>query len=213
MVLQPRYKSEEVWYNIVWEEKEYLSNVVEYNINREVTKDTSAVFNANNDTTTGMANVIPWVNAPKLLAATSIIWWTVWGTSVSYCELWISSTATLPANTYTDFDKYTVNVASNDISLNEDHPTRVYIKKWIYLIYLFIRVWSSTITFTWSMQYYHWWSGTYIMRIIQPEQEQTAQTLMYSFPEDWYIYIWINPSASVSASSLSGSLVRLMKLW
>jgi hypothetical protein len=33
----------------------------------------SAEINANNQTTTGMATVIPWVNAPKLIESTSII--------------------------------------------------------------------------------------------------------------------------------------------
>ena len=38
-------------------------NVIDYDIENEETKDTSAVINANNQTTTGMANVIPWINA------------------------------------------------------------------------------------------------------------------------------------------------------
>jgi hypothetical protein len=33
--------------------------VVDYDIHDEITKDTSSVINANNDTTTGMATVIP----------------------------------------------------------------------------------------------------------------------------------------------------------
>lgn len=73
-VLDARYKAEKVWYSIIWEKAKEDPNVIDYNINEEITKDTSAVFNANNDTTTGMANVIPWVNAPKLIAQTSILW-------------------------------------------------------------------------------------------------------------------------------------------
>ena len=73
-VLSARENAEKIWYAIIWEETKEASNVIDYNINSEITKDTSAVFNANNDTTTGMANVIPWVNAPKLIAKTSIIW-------------------------------------------------------------------------------------------------------------------------------------------
>lgn len=77
MVLQARYKAEEVWYAVVGEKEKELPNVIDYNIKPEITKDASSVVNANNDTTTGMANVIPWVNAPKLIADTSIIdkWW------------------------------------------------------------------------------------------------------------------------------------------
>lgn len=74
MVLEARENAEEVWYSLIWEEAKEASNVVNYNINPEITKDASSVVNANNDTTTGMANVIPWVNAPKLIASTSVIW-------------------------------------------------------------------------------------------------------------------------------------------
>lgn len=76
MVLQARYKAEEVWYAVVGEKEKELPNVIDYNIKPEITKDASSVVNANNDTTTGMADVIPWINAPKLIADTSIAWWT-----------------------------------------------------------------------------------------------------------------------------------------
>lgn len=65
---------EEIWYNIVWEPKKDANNVIDYNIREEQTKDAFAEKNANNQTTTGMANVIPWVNTPKLLSNTSVIW-------------------------------------------------------------------------------------------------------------------------------------------
>lgn len=83
MVLSARYKAEEVWYSIVGEEKKELPNVVDYNTNKEITKDASATENANNQTTTGMAEVIPWVNSPKLIASTSIIW-AVWWAKIQY---------------------------------------------------------------------------------------------------------------------------------
>jgi hypothetical protein len=70
--------AEEIWYWIIWEERKDPENVIDYNINSEQTKDAFAEINANNQTTTGMANVIPWINAPKLLAKTSIIWWWGW---------------------------------------------------------------------------------------------------------------------------------------
>lgn len=64
----------EIWYNIVWEPVKDAESVIDYNIREEQTKDMFAEKNANNQTTTGMANVIPWVNSPKLLSKTSIIW-------------------------------------------------------------------------------------------------------------------------------------------
>lgn len=71
-VLEARKDAEKVWFPVVWEEKKDTSNIIDYDIHEEITIDTSSVFNANNDTTTGMATVIPWVNAPKLKLSTSI---------------------------------------------------------------------------------------------------------------------------------------------
>lgn len=71
-LLDAWYKAEKVWYNYVWEETKDASNVIDYNIRSEQSKDISAEINANNQTTTGMANVIPWINAPKLIEDTSI---------------------------------------------------------------------------------------------------------------------------------------------
>lgn len=73
MVLEAWKDAEKIWYPIVWEEREQNSNVIDYDIRSEQTKDISAEINANNQTTTGMATVIPWVNAPKLIESTSII--------------------------------------------------------------------------------------------------------------------------------------------
>jgi hypothetical protein len=73
MVLEARENAEKVWYPVVWEEVKDADNVIDYDIRDEETKDTAAMINANNQTTTGMATVIPWVNAPKLLESTSII--------------------------------------------------------------------------------------------------------------------------------------------
>lgn len=72
-VLEARKDAEKVWYPVVWEEIKDADNVIDYDIREEETKDTAAVINANNQTTTGMANIIPWINAPKLIESTSII--------------------------------------------------------------------------------------------------------------------------------------------
>ena len=83
--------AEEVWFNYVWEEKKEPSNVIDYNINSEQTKDLSAEINANNQTTTGMADVIPWVNAPKIRAETSIVGgWAWWWASIVEISQWDS---------------------------------------------------------------------------------------------------------------------------
>ena len=72
-MLEARAAAEKIWYPVVWEELKDAKNVIDYDIRSEETKDTAAMINANNQTTTGMANVIPWVNAPKLIEGTSII--------------------------------------------------------------------------------------------------------------------------------------------
>ena len=72
MVLEAWENAEKVWYPVIWEEEKEASNVIEYNINKEITKDASNVINANNDTTTWMATLIYGVNAPKLLEKTSV---------------------------------------------------------------------------------------------------------------------------------------------
>ena len=72
-LLDARVNAEKITYPVVWEEKKDPDDVIDYDIRDEETKDTSAVINANNQTTTGMANVIPWINAPKLIENTSII--------------------------------------------------------------------------------------------------------------------------------------------
>lgn len=72
-VLEARANAEKITYPVVWEEVKDASNVIDYDIRSEETKDVSAEINANNQTTTGMATVIPWINAPKLIETTSII--------------------------------------------------------------------------------------------------------------------------------------------
>jgi hypothetical protein len=73
MVLEARADADKVWYPVVWEKTKDADNVIDYDIREEQTKDVTAEINANNQTTTGMATVIPWVNAPKLIESTSII--------------------------------------------------------------------------------------------------------------------------------------------
>ena len=98
-VLEARKDAEKVWFPVVWEEKKDASNIIDYDIREEQTIEQSSVFDANNDTTTGMANVIPWVNAPKLLESTSIYknvgnktWYVIfsgsWGTSTGWISTW-----------------------------------------------------------------------------------------------------------------------------
>lgn len=114
-VLEARKDAETVWYPVVWETEKDASNVIDYDIREEQTLWQSSVFNANNDTTTGMANVIPWVNAPKLIADTSI-YGIKWADPSTVIIEWTSSAHPLWSFTYvstvwnywSDTDKLTV---------------------------------------------------------------------------------------------------------
>lgn len=104
-LLDARANAEKITYPVVWEKVKDADNVIDYDIREEQTIDQSSVFNANNDTTTGMATVIPWVNAPKLIASTSIIWWE-------------TEEATLQATAYNSYHYYIDNydVIQNDLT-------------------------------------------------------------------------------------------------
>ena len=96
MVLEARENAEKVWYPIIWEDAKEAGNVIDYDIHDEITIDKSSIFNANNNTTTGMANVIPWVNSPKLIEWTSI-YNNVWGKTAfarMYWEMMLYVTGT-----------------------------------------------------------------------------------------------------------------------
>lgn len=205
-VLDARYKSENVWYSFIWEKAKEDPNVIDYNINEEITKDTSAVFNANNDTTTGMANVIPWVNAPKLIEDTSII-----GSGTDFCQISIWATGTLPAWDFTYFDNLSITTSCPSVKL-EDNKTNIRFAPWIYIIYVFIRIhkWSATFTISWHYNYPNWlfdrliasnWDGDYYNMFCA----------ILNADWTWYLRLWINPTLAVS--DLSESFIRIAKIW
>lgn len=72
MVLEAWKWAEKVWFPVVWEEIKDASNVIDYSINKEITIDTSATHNANNETTTWQATLTYWVNEPLIIDNTSI---------------------------------------------------------------------------------------------------------------------------------------------
>lgn len=123
--------AEEIWYSIVWEEEKQQSNVVDYNIREEQTKDTFNTDNANNQTTTGMANVIPWVNAPKLIASTSIIGAVWWGWSFLYSVASLSISTIITSWSLEFLDTITVTSAWWDISADW---MDLYVSKWLYIM-------------------------------------------------------------------------------
>lgn len=210
-VLSARENADKVWYQFIWEKTEEASNVIDYNINEEITKDTSAVFNANNDTTTGMANVIPWVNAPKLIAQTSILWidfnagyqWSV------YIRFKNSTSVTVPAN-----DEVTVPIVT---ITRQDAPTWPYEFKrvdwkWIVLPTQWTYKLECMYRYTWTTG----WSWTYKFRfdtmvgwsVVHQSPEFTASEYNETYTIDakkWQWLMWTGTYKNSAASSQSFS--------
>jgi hypothetical protein len=205
--------AEEIWFNYVWEEKKDPSNVIDYNINSEQTKDLSAEKNANNQTTTGMADVIPWINAPKLIAKTSIIWWSG-GWSVKYAEIALNYNGTMPQWEFTNFNQMTVTWDSF-VSIDSNYPTHILIDVWTYIGYVYINVHSSSRQFTSSSRFWKsdWTTTLDKLYEINNATTSASATFIFSITESWWhLRIWINPS-NWTVSNLSSSVFRLMKLW
>lgn len=145
-VLEARKDAETVWYPVVWETKKDASNVIDYNIHDEITKDTSSVINANNDTTTGMATVIPWINAPKLIANTSIYWAWWWDTGSAWATLTSSSISihTEGAETITkEARTFTISSEVWDLSFTQWTNWIIIPKTWTYYLQVAYPKWLS----------------------------------------------------------------------
>ena len=212
MVLEARYKAEKIWYPVVWEKTKDASNVIDYNINGEITKDISSVINANNETTTGMANVIPWVNAPKLIASTSIIWdiwW--WGSKYMETTLWFNWT--ILEGEYESFNVFNI-TGDNFISVDPNNPSHLLIWPWNYMLYAHIDVRDGSLIFYSSCRYYwpDWALKTRIYEV-SGSKETLTQIAIFSVTENWWhIRIWIRPE-NWDASNFTNSVLRIMKLW
>ena len=203
MVLEARKNSETVWYNILWEEAKSASNVIDYNLNKEITKDTSAVSNANNDTTTGMANVIPWINSPKLVYSTSIVWYPVYPKTVLQLK-W----SWFPADTFSYFNNNTI-ISWGDVTLDPNHPEDIYLKKWLYLIFLnFDSHHIPTIEYTWRI--YNIWDDGVPIEVFKYygfNAEFTNSTIFEM--KWWYLYSWVNPDSSLSWATFTATFLRI----
>jgi hypothetical protein len=212
MVLEARYKAEKIEFPVVWEKEKDASNVIDYNINGEITKDISSVINANNETTTGMANVIPWVNAPKLIASTSIIWdiwW--WGSKYMETTLWFNWT--ILEGEYESFNVFNI-TGDNFISVDPNSPSHLLIWPWNYMLYAHIDVRDGSLIFFAGCRYY-WPDWTLKTRIfdVSGSKETLTQIAIFSVTENgWHIRIWIRPE-NWDANNFTNSVLRIMKLW
>lgn len=206
-VLEDWKDAEKVWYPVVWEEVKDASNVIDYNIRPEQTKDMSAEINANNQTTTGMATLIPWVNAPKLLAATSIVWipeqeWSFYGTIVARSYTWTMTVPPWNSNVYTSEDTTIVsNTLPYDWSI--DAKWLVIPKTWWYSIEVrYYTTWQSEFTrndtvYIWDTVIWtnSWWSWTTTTYQVNANKWDTLRFKTYiynSFPSTTVtMIVWV----------------------
>ena len=187
MVLEARKDAETIWYNILWEEAKSASNVVDYNLNQEITKDTSAASNANNDTTTGMANVIPWINAPKLVYSTSIVWYPQYPVTVLALKgTWF------PPSYWWYFNDNTI-VSWEDVTIDANSPEVMYLRRWTYFIFLkFNSTKTPTITYVLRMtNMKDNWQSEVMFRYEWVASEYTTCTLYQM--ESGYFSIMLTP--------------------
>ena len=165
--------ADKVWYPIVWEKIQDADNVVDYAIRPEQTKDTSAEINANNQTTTGMATVIPWVNAPKLLESTSIIKTqpTYFSWVINVLEQYSEDEDTL---------RYWKVISSaiwwNWIMLDDYYI--VFKTKWVYTLNIEQQEVSSSV-----VSWYH--VTTYVKK-----NWVTIEQWQFPYWPDWFVYSW-----------------------
>lgn len=150
-VLEARKDAEKIWFPVVWEERKDASDVVDYSINEEITKDASWIINANNQTTTGVATVIPWINAPKLIAETSITWlpeeeWSYYGNCEAVLSVWM---ITIPPWTTPDYSSKELFSYSCTLPFDFDFNGKwlVFPKSWWYEIEVtYYSTWQSEFT-------------------------------------------------------------------
>ena len=183
-VLEARKDAEKVWFPVVWEEKKDPSDVVDYDIRDEITIDTSSVFNANNDTTTGMATAIPWVNTNKLKLSTSIYIDKLEIPSVNQKLYWEWAPVNRPSETTTSIRNMTVqdSYGNNEITYYAD-------SRWILYSWMKIPVaWYYQLyaRYSWTSSSY-WW----IYKRATPKWWWANDTIWHTYTtwySSWYKY-------------------------
>ena len=184
-------KSNVVGFPVVWETVKEPENVVNYNIRDEQTIDANSVITANNQTTTGMATQIPWINCPKLIASTSIIWDLWWGGAV------VSSASADKSMTWgsnTAVNWYTITSDSWDIYLDDDYPARIYSKWWTYLIAIHSRTTNSNATIAWTLyKYTSWWTQSIVLQFSQSgwSSWETTLTTVTTLEDGWHVRLYV----------------------
>lgn len=194
-VLDARKDAEKVWYQVVWGEVKESSNVIDYNINEEITIDNTSVNNANNQTTTGMATLVYWVNAPRLLENTSIYN----NTAVKSCSATLDFTQNLyrPDDNVGRVRKPTItkNYWNLDFVIRDDAEISVNwvvipVSWWYQLDITWARwAWSTWKTSTWieTAQWYRW--DIVVAEHLNQDAGIVSQTIKYYFEKWTAVYV------------------------
>ena len=185
-VLEAWQDAEKVWYPVVWEEKKDASNIIDYDIHEEITKDASNAINANNDTTTGMANVIPWINAPKLIASTSILGLEWWGAAWANLSASISIHTDYAETIYLDSKTFTISSEVWDLKF----------KQWANWIII-----PKTATYYFQVAYPKWLSVWQITTYIMQDDEII------------HTYVWPQSSSGDQSDFFFAPLTKWKSLW
>ena len=195
MLLDARKNADEIGYPVVWEEIKLNANEIPYNIREEQTIDQSSVFTANNDTTTWLATVIPWINAPKLIATTSIYWDLWW--EYEEVKFWWNIYSTIYIHTSqptVNFTTFTLSDLWGDLNLTQwTHWIILPIWWWYEFTFTFPTWWSTfrvdTVvkTHNWLTLYTDYWSNnstphvaTFKWRVEKNDELYVECTLTYT---------------------------------
>jgi len=223
-VLEARKDAEKVWFPIVWEDIKETSNVIDYDIHDEITIDNSSVLNANNDTTTGVANVIPWVNAPKLKLSTSVYIDKLEIPSVNQTLYWEWWTISRPSETSTFIRNMTSQSSYWNLELEYfSSPNWILYSwmkipaEWYYEIYARYKYSSSTFWWTYEWRTPNWWWSndtvwhTYTTAWNNQYEYETI-TQHFNKWEVFCLFVSMNRSSSTSLWATPDILIEIKKL-
>ena len=223
MVLEAWEKAEKIWYQYIGQEVKEPSNVIDYNINKEITKDASNVINANNDTTTWMATLIYWVNAPKLLEKTSVYRNEVslqWQSTLAFTQTlvrpddyyWSIRTATITKN-YGNITFENVSIEAyynNWVQTSRYNWVEVPVSWWYQLDITWARwAWSSWLTSTW-IKIANWISGGVTVKEHLNQNAWTVTESMKYYFNAWdkiYVYNEFTSTLSTSTHNMTTTIV------
>lgn len=128
----------------------------------------------------------------------------------SYCKLGLYFSATIPAWASTSFDNMTIEIPSNDVRLDEDHPNRIYITPWVYILSVKIYIHNGNINYRYNAAIWENWEWTDILKTQTATNIITASAVVQAWP--WaYLTNWLYTDTSLI--NTNESYLIITKLW